>query len=105
MNEERFAVAYAGGKFRMKSWGKIKIRHALKEKGVSDYSINKALKQIEANQYEACLDKLISEKWTELQSEKNVFVKMRKTRDYLLQKGYESNLIQQSISSMRKRIE
>jgi len=105
LNEERFAVAYAAGKFRMKSWGKIKIRHALKEKGVSDYSINKALKQIEANQYEACLDKLISEKWTELQSEKNVFVKMRKTRDYLLQKGYESNLIQQSISSMRKRIE
>src|SRR5213082_1811867 len=42
LNEERFAMAYARGKFRMKRWGKIKIRYALKEKAVSDYCINKA---------------------------------------------------------------
>ena len=35
INEERFAKAFAGGKFRIKKWGKIKIKQALKEKGLS----------------------------------------------------------------------
>jgi len=102
LNEERFAIAYAGGKFRMKGWGKIKIRHALKEKGVSDYCINKALKEIEMVQYEESLKKLATDKWNELRAEKNIFNRMRKSHDFLLQKGYESNLIHQAIALLRK---
>ena len=101
LNEERFALAYAGGKFRMKGWGKIKIRHALKEKGMSEYCINKALKEIDSTQYEKCLKKMAADKWSELRSEKNIFIKMKKTHDHLLQKGFESNLIQQVIATMR----
>src|SRR6476619_3411710 len=47
LNEERFAIAYARGKFRMKGWGKNKIIQSLKEKRVSGYCINKALKEID----------------------------------------------------------
>ena len=47
LNEERFALAYAGGKYRMKQWGRQRIRYELKQKQVSDYSIKKALKQID----------------------------------------------------------
>ncbi|MBP6234345.1 MAG: RecX family transcriptional regulator, partial [Chitinophagaceae bacterium] len=43
LNEERFAVAYAGGHFRIKQWGRIKIKYELKQKQVSEYSIKKAL--------------------------------------------------------------
>ena len=46
LNEERFAIAYAGGKFRIKQWGKEKIKYALKQKRVSDYCIRKALAAI-----------------------------------------------------------
>ena len=46
LNEQRFAIAYAGGKFRMKGWGRIKIKLALKQKKVSDYCIRKALDEI-----------------------------------------------------------
>ena len=46
LNEERFAIQFAGGKFRMKQWGKKKILYALREKKVSDYSIKKALAEI-----------------------------------------------------------
>ena len=103
LNEERFALAYAGGKFRMKGWGKIKIRHALKEKGVSEYCINKSLKEIDSAQYEECLNKIATDKWSELRSEKNIFIKMKKVHDYLLQKGFESNLIQRTILTLRIR--
>jgi regulatory protein len=101
LNEERFALAYAGGKFRMKGWGKTKIRHALKEKGVSEYCIKKSLNEIDSRQYEKCLNTTAADKWSELRSEKNIFIKMKKTHDYLLQKGFESNLIQQVIATMR----
>src|SRR5690606_33190020 len=48
LNEERFAIHFAGGKFRMKQWGKHKIKQALKLRKVSDYCINKALKDIDS---------------------------------------------------------
>ena len=36
LNEERFAKAYAQGKFNQKGWGRIKIKQALKLKKVPD---------------------------------------------------------------------
>lgn len=51
LNEERFAIQYAGGKFRMKKWGKEKIKQALKTKGVSSYSIQEALNSIQEDEY------------------------------------------------------
>ena len=46
LNEERFATQFAGGKFRIKQWGKIKIAYALKQKQVDDSLIKKALKNL-----------------------------------------------------------
>ena len=51
LNEERFAVAYAGGHSRIKKWGKIKITQALRQKGVSAYCIKKALQSIDCLLY------------------------------------------------------
>ena len=102
LNEEGFAIAYAGGKFRMKGWGKIKIRYALKEKRVSDYCIRTALNAIDENQYRDVLNKTAKVKWKALSSEPNAFVKMRKTQDYLIQKGFELNLVSQTIQQLRK---
>ena len=101
LNEERFAVAYAGGKFRMKGWGKIKIVHALKEKRISDYCIKKAIKEIDILQYEERLHKLATVKWNSLKSEKNIFIKMKKTQDYLLQKGFEPNLANAALHQLK----
>ena len=101
LNEERFAIAYTGGKFRMKQWGRIKIKQGLKERGVSEYCIKKSLKEINDEQYIATLNKLVAGKWNDLRSEKNIFVKMRKTQDYVLQKGYESNLVATAIQQVK----
>jgi regulatory protein len=62
LNEERFAIQYAGGKFRMNKWGKVKIKYALRQKHVSEYSIKKALKEISEIDYKKTLDKLVQQK-------------------------------------------
>ena len=93
LNEERFAIAFAGGKFRMKQWGRVKIKHELKQRQVGEYSIKKALKQIDESTYKQTLHNLYEEKWDSLKNEKNRFTKQAKTRDYLMQKGYESEMI------------
>ena len=95
LNEERFAIQYAGGKFRMKQWGRIKIKHALKQKQVSQYSIKKALSQINEEDYAATLKKLAKQKLKVLKGEKNIFIRNKKLYDYLLQKGYEGELIRE----------
>ena len=98
LNEERFAIQYAGGKFRMKYWGKNKIKQALKFKQVSDYCIKKALKEIDDVQYEKTFQKLAEQKLKTLKSEKNIFVKRRKLHDFLLQKGFENDLVREAVS-------
>ena len=97
LNEERYAIAYAGGKFRMKDWGKNKIKYGLKQHQVSDYCIKKALKTIDEDEYVQKLQKLYSAKERTLKSEKNIFIKKRKIQQYLMQKGYETSLVNELV--------
>ena len=102
LNEERFAQQYAGGKFRMKQWGRVKIKYELKQKQVSEYCIKKAMKEIDAADYEKTLERLATAKWKTLNTEKNIFNKLRKTQDYLMQKGYEPDLIKEVLVRLRE---
>ena len=100
-NEERFAELFAGGKFRMKQWGKIKIRHALQEKRISEYCIKKALRAISDDDYSKTLEKIANQRWESVKTEKNIFTRMAKTRDYLMQKGYESELVSKIVQHLK----
>ena len=100
LNEERFAIHFAGGKFRMKQWGKIKIKQSLKFKQVSDYCIRKALKEIDSIEYQNTFHKLVEQKLKALKSEKNIFIKKRKLQDFLLQKGFESEMIRDAVNNL-----
>lgn len=92
LNEERFAKAFAGGKFRMKDWGKKKIYYALREKKVSEYNIKLAMKEIDESTYKKTLYALAEKKYR-LLKEEQYLVRKKKTIDYLLQKGYEMEMI------------
>jgi len=93
LNEERFAVAYARGKFRMKQWGKVKIKQQLKFRGISEYCIKKAMNEIDPDEYDMTLKKLAAKKTNELRNEKNVFSRKAKLYRFLMQKGFEKDLI------------
>lgn len=92
LNEERFAKAFVGGKFRLKDWGKKKIYYALKEKKVSEYVIKQAMKEIDEEDYKKTVQEVAEKKYALLKGEQYM-VRKKKTMDYLLQKGYESNLV------------
>ena len=100
LNEQRFAIHFAGGHFRLKQWGKIKIRHALKQKQVSDYCSRKAIQEIDDITYIEVLKSLAEKKLSLLKGEKNVWVKRKKLQDYLLQKGYEPELIREEVAKL-----
>jgi regulatory protein len=100
LNEERYAIAFAGGKFRTRQWGRIKIKYELKQRRVSEYCIKKALLSIEAEAYEKTFEKLFEEKKRLLKSEKNIFIKKQKIQAYLMQKGFEPNMISEYLKKM-----
>lgn len=97
LNEERFAVQFAGGKYRLKHWGRIKIKYELKQKRVSDYNIKKALSQIEESDYLKTLKTIAEKRYNELKNEQWL-VRKKKTIDYLLLKGYEQSLVNQMVN-------
>lgn len=88
LNEERFACQFAGGKFRVKKWGRVKINYELKQRQVSAYNIKTALASISVEDYTATLARLAQDKWESLSKEAPL-QRLAKTMNYLLQKGYE----------------
>lgn len=99
LNEERFAKAFAGGKFRMKKWGRIRITHALEAKGVSGNCILIGLREIDDADYAGTLRELLKEKSEALQ-EDNVYVLRDRLSKYAIQKGYEPEIVWQEIKDM-----
>ncbi len=100
LNEERFACSYARGKFRMKKWGRIRIRQELKQRRISDYCIRKAMKEIEEDDYRKALKALLKKKDNE-KKEKNLF-KLRATiAAYAIRKGYESKLVWELVKELK----
>ncbi len=101
LNEERFANSFAGGHFRIKSWGRLKINYALYQKKVSAYNIKMALKTIDEADYLAKLENLATKKWKSLKGERGLS-RMAKTQAFLHQRGFEPALIQPIVQRLNK---
>lgn len=97
LNEERFAKAYAGGKFRMKKWGRLKIKNNLRLKGLSDYCIRKGLMEIEDDDYQNTILELIEKKKKDIK-DRNILIKKNKLARYLIGKGYEPELVWENLN-------
>ncbi|MBC7743906.1 MAG: RecX family transcriptional regulator [Flavobacterium sp.] len=92
INEERFALAFTLGKFRIKGWGKLKIKQALKQKKVIDKLIHKSLSKIDDEDYLNKLLQILTKKSALLQ-EKDAFKKHYKLTQFAAYKGFERDLI------------
>ena len=92
LNEERFTQAYVSGKFRIKHWGKIKIKQGLKLKKVPDKMISNALKAIDYDDYLQTILDLALKKLPSI-TEKDPYKRKYKLVSYLLGRGFENDLI------------
>jgi regulatory protein len=99
VNEERFACSFARGKHRIKSWGKIRIVNELKFRHISQYNITTALKEISSEEYNATFHKLADNHWENMR-ENNSLKKRKRFCDFLLRKGFESNLVYEKIKDL-----
>lgn len=93
IDEERYARAFARGKFRIKNWGRRKIVYELKQNEISEYCIKKGLSEIDEQEYLTVLERITERKVPDILKDKNVFTRRAKLQRYLSQKGFESDLI------------
>ena len=91
LNEERFARAFAGGKFRIKKWGRVKIKIELKKRKISDYCIRKGLQEIDDSEYMKTLKTLIAKKLKETKGKEQA--KNYKAAQYAMSRGFEGDLV------------
>ncbi|GAB1448757.1 regulatory protein RecX [Bacteroidota bacterium] len=96
LNEERFAIAFAGGKFRVLGWGKLRIQRELKLRNISDYCIRKALQELEEGPYLETLNQELQKKWNATKTS-DARVKAAKVASYLISRGFEPELVWQAI--------
>jgi len=99
LNEEHYAQSFARGKFKMNKWGKNKIRYALKRNQVSPYCIQKAMREIEEEEYILTLRTLAQKKYRTLKKEQYLRRKY-KVKDHLIRKGYEPELVKKVLQEI-----
>ncbi|WP_254413352.1 regulatory protein RecX [Dyadobacter diqingensis] len=103
LSEERFAKTYAGGKFRMKNWGKMKIKQELHRRGLSEYSIQQGMKEIPEESYLTGLKEVLMKKKTQLlRTEPDKFKLKQKLVRFALGKGYESELVWKTVENLNE---
>ncbi|MEM7106278.1 MAG: regulatory protein RecX [Bacteroidota bacterium] len=98
LDEERFARSFVRGKYRMKKWGRVKIRIELKKRQISDYCIRKGLSEIDQEEYEHNLRELLKKKLDTLSG--NSYQKKSKLAQFVIRKGYESDITWQEINKL-----
>ena len=98
-DDERYCRSFVSGKFRIKSWGKFKIKAALLSKNIPEELINRGLKEIDHEDYRSKIESILERKFKlEL-----VDYKMKqKILRYMNQKGYESSLVLDVLSEHEK---
>ena len=99
VNEERFAKAFAGGKFRMQKWGRIKIENELNALGLSRNCIRSGMKEILDDDYEKTLQQLLKKK-NNLTSETDLFKKRNKLAQFAIGRGFEPELVWRMIKEI-----
>ena len=100
LNEERYARSFARGKFRIKKWGKIKIRIALKKRDINFKCIDLSMLEIDDKTYFNTLKELLQKKNATVK-ETNSYKRKMKLISYLVSRGYEYDLIHDALVELK----
>jgi regulatory protein len=96
LNEERFAKAFASGKFRLKKWGKLKIVRELEGHGLTANCIRIGLREIDTSDYLRTIGQLVKKNAIS-KKVNNVYVWRDRVAKSVIQKGFEPDLVWQEV--------
>jgi regulatory protein len=102
LNEERFALAFVRGKFKIKKWGRHRLTSELKQRNISKYLIDNALKQISDAAYKETFESLAQKKAASITGV-SAFKKKKKLADYLLYRGWEFSMVYEKVNQVFKK--
>jgi regulatory protein len=100
LDDERFAKAFARGKFRIKKWGRNRVVHELKTRNIPGELIIAGLSEIDEEEYLMVLKDLILKKKNEIKSGKSVNIR-NKIINFVSSRGYEMQLILEAIHELK----
>lgn len=99
IDEERYVRAFARGKFNFKKWGRNRISMELRMRKISESLIRKGIAEIDPVAYYDTLLEQTERRW-EREKETDPFKKRFKVVGYLMQKGFEKDLIEEALDAI-----
>ena len=99
IDELRFTEAFVKDKFRFNKWGKNKIRYHLKQKQISSELIDNSIQNIPQTEYEHLIETLLESKNKSVKA-KNTYERKAKLLRFMTQKGFEFDLVNNSLEKM-----
>lgn len=99
VNDLRYAAAFAREKSGLTGWGPVKIRFALKTKGIPADIVETALQEVEPGHAENRLEKLMRGKWKNLEGDPQARLKLLK---FALGRGYEYDTVREMADKICK---
>ncbi|WP_291862153.1 regulatory protein RecX [Marinilabilia sp.] len=88
LDEERYTTFYVRDKFRFNKWGRKKIWWQLRQKGIEQSTISKALEQIDPQEYRNKLQEIIQDKIKQVKNKEPIQQKAAVIRN-AVSKGFE----------------
>jgi len=102
VNEERYARSFARGKFRLKRWGRNRIRLELKMREIPEELIRKGISEIDPDEYYDTLLTQTEKKWDSTH-DSDLYKKKYKVTQYLMGKGFEMDLVVEALEGLIKK--
>lgn len=99
LNEERFARSFVRGKFRMKQWGRHKIRQELKKKDIPAYCMKMGFTEIDEEEYSQTLFDILTKKNRTTKAAK-IYERKQKLAQYAIRRGFESHLVWKAVNEL-----
>lgn len=99
VDDVRYASAFAREKSSLTGWGPVKIRFALRAKGLSEGDIAAGLAEIEPDRASSRLESLLQNKWKSLSDDPAGRLKLIR---FALSRGYEYSQVEDTVNEITR---
>ena len=99
LNEMRFVESYINGKVFIKGWGRIKVINMLRKLKIPSDLINRGIEAVDEEEYLKLLSRA-ADKYCEYHRLSDKAEDKNKAYKFLINKGFESDLVSKIISSL-----